>query len=90
MIFLEAVLVIETIWGSQSNLEEKDNSSILKFDFASSRDPIIFSSIGPVQMVKRTSWVFFSNKSKLLVPTPPPHPPLFHPQSTMVASKQYL
>ena len=34
-IYLEAVFVIETIKGPKSNLEEKDNSSILKDDFYS-------------------------------------------------------
>ena len=41
LIFLVTVLAIETIQVPQSNLEEKDNPTILKFDFSSKIDPFI-------------------------------------------------
>ena len=34
-IFLEPVLARGTMWEPQSNLEEKDNPSFLKYDFSS-------------------------------------------------------
>ena len=47
-IFLEAILAIETLQEPQSNLEEKDNPSILKDDLFSRINPSIFASIAPV------------------------------------------
>ena len=47
-IFSEAVLVIEIMYESQSNLEEKVTPSILKDEFSSRTDPAIFRSIAPV------------------------------------------
>ena len=44
----EAVSAIEIIQGPQSNLEEKVNRSILKYDFSSRADPSIFASIEPL------------------------------------------
>ena len=47
-IFLGVVLAIEIMSDPQSNLDEKDNPSILKDDFYSRTDPSIFTSIIPV------------------------------------------
>ena len=47
-IFLEAVVAIEIMEDIQSNLDEKDNSSILKDEFSSRTDLSIFTSITPV------------------------------------------
>ena len=49
-IFLEAVLAIELIQESQSNLKEKNKPSILKFDFSSRTDPTIFTSEAPITL----------------------------------------
>ena len=43
-IFLEEVLAIEIMKEPQSNLEEKDNASILKDNFSSKTVPSIFTS----------------------------------------------
>ena len=47
-IFLEAVVAIEIMEDVQSNLDEKDNPSILKDEFSSRTDLSIFTSITPV------------------------------------------
>ena len=47
-IFLEELLAIEIIQESQSNFEEKVNSSILKAQFYSRTDLFIFASTAPV------------------------------------------
>ena len=46
--FFEAVVAINIMQESLSNLEEKVNPSILKDDFSSRTDPFIFTSIAPV------------------------------------------
>ena len=46
--FLEAVLAIEILQEPQSNLEGKDNPTILKDDFPSRKDPSFFTSKAPV------------------------------------------
>ena len=46
-IFLEAVLALEIMQEPQSNLEKKVDSSTLKDDFSSRRDPSILTSIAP-------------------------------------------
>ena len=43
--FLDAVLATEIIYETQSNLEEKDNPSILKHDFSPRTDPSIASDL---------------------------------------------
>ena len=48
LIFLEAVLAIETMYEPQPNLEEKVNPSILKDDFSSRTDQSIFTSVAAV------------------------------------------
>ena len=62
-IALEAILAIETIYESQSNLEEKDSPSILK-DFSSRTDPSTFTLIAPqfFDQSNRISWVFSALK----------------------------
>ena len=47
-ILLEVVLAIEAMQDPQSNLEKKDNPSILKDDLSSRTDPSIFTLIAPV------------------------------------------
>ena len=47
-IFFKAVLAIDMMYDSKSNLEEKVNPSILKDDFSSRTDPSLFTSIAPV------------------------------------------
>ena len=65
-IFLDAVLAIEIMWEPQTNVEEKVNSSILKYYFSSRTDPSIFNPIEPVLLDRsnETSWVFPALKSK--------------------------
>ena len=45
--FILEVLATEITYEPQSNLEEKDNPSILKDDFSSKTDPSIFTSTTP-------------------------------------------
>ena len=46
-IYLDAVFITEAMQEPQFNLEEKDNSRILKLDFSSTADSHIFTSIAP-------------------------------------------
>ena len=46
-ILLDAVLEKETMQMLQSNLEEKGNPSILKYDFSSKTYPSIYTSVTP-------------------------------------------
>ena len=45
----------------QSNLEEKDNPSILEDDFSSRKDPSIFTSIAPALWPVKWNQLSFSN-----------------------------
>ena len=47
LVFLEAVLTMEKMHETQSNLEEKYSPIILKDDFSSRKDSSIFTSIAP-------------------------------------------
>ena len=47
-ILFEKFWAFEKMWEPQSNIEEKDNSGILKDDFCSRTDPTILTSITPV------------------------------------------
>ena len=53
------------MYEPQSNLEEKENSSILKDDFSSKTDWSIFTSIAPelLDQSNKTSWVYPALKS---------------------------
>ena len=46
-IFIDAVLSMQTMHEPRPNLAEKDIPSILKVDFSSRADPLIFTSIAP-------------------------------------------
>ena len=66
-IFLEALLAVEIMQESQSNLEEKVNSSILKDDCTSSTDPSINSAIA-IRLVKQNQLNFASIEIKKSLP----------------------
>ena len=64
-IFLKAVLAIEIMLEPQSNLDERDNDSILKDYISSRRDPSIFTSIactGVIRPIKQNLFSFSSIK----------------------------
>ena len=64
-IFLKAVVTIERMLEPQSNLEEKVNPGILKYDFPPRKDPSIFTAIVSVLLDRsnETSSVFPALKS---------------------------
>ena len=66
-VYLEAVVAMETM-DPQSNLEEKDSSSILKDNFSSRLHPSIFTSIRP-ELLDRLIKTSFSS-IEINVPLP--------------------
>ena len=71
-IFLEAGLTIEIILESQFNLEEKNNASILKDDFSSTKDPPIFTSINTsvIRPIKKIQLSFCRNQQAISCSSP--------------------
>ena len=68
-IFLEVVLATEIMKETQSNLEEKNNLSILKDGFSPRTDPSIFTLTAPVLLDRsnKTKFNFPASKSEFFV-----------------------
>ena len=69
---MEAGLTIEIILESQFNLEEKNNASILKDDFSSTKDPPIFTSINTsvIRPIKKIQLSFCRNQQAISCSSP--------------------
>ena len=69
---MEAGLTIEIILESRFNLEEKNNASILKDDFSSTKDPPIFTSINTsvIRLIKKIQLSFCRNQQAISCSSP--------------------